>query len=101
MFSWDDLRYLLAVAEHGSALAAARALGINQSTVQRRLSGPEATLGRTVAERAPPLGGVGVRASRGAGCCNGDHGVRPAGGGRARSRSGRFIPKRTLASYFV
>lgn len=53
MFNWDDLRYLLAVADHGSTLAAARALGINQSTVQRRLSGLEAALGLRLVERLP------------------------------------------------
>ena len=37
-FDWDDLKHLLAVARHGSTLAAARALGVDQSTVQRRLA---------------------------------------------------------------
>ena len=37
MFDWNDLRYLLAVAREGSTLAAARVLGVNQSTVHRRL----------------------------------------------------------------
>ncbi|MES2959059.1 MAG: LysR family transcriptional regulator, partial [Pseudomonadota bacterium] len=36
-FDWDDLKHLLAVARHGSTLAAGRALGVDQSTVQRRL----------------------------------------------------------------
>jgi DNA-binding transcriptional LysR family regulator len=35
--SWDDLRYLLAIARHGSLNGAARALGVNHSTVFRRL----------------------------------------------------------------
>jgi DNA-binding transcriptional LysR family regulator len=37
MFDWNDLRYLLAVGCHGSTNAAARALGVSQSTVQRRM----------------------------------------------------------------
>lgn len=38
MYDWDDLKVFLAVARYGSTLAAGRALRINQSTVQRRLS---------------------------------------------------------------
>jgi DNA-binding transcriptional LysR family regulator len=53
VFAWDDLRYLLAVAENGSTLSAARALKVNQSTVQRRLSGLEAALGLRLIERLP------------------------------------------------
>jgi DNA-binding transcriptional LysR family regulator len=37
MFAWDDLRFFLAVARSGSTLAAARVLGVSQSTVHRRL----------------------------------------------------------------
>jgi DNA-binding transcriptional LysR family regulator len=37
MFDWNDLKYLLAVARHGSTIAAGQALRISQSTVQRRL----------------------------------------------------------------
>ena len=37
MFDWDDLKYFLAVAHHGSTIAAGKALRISQSTVQRRL----------------------------------------------------------------
>ena len=36
-WNWDDLRYVLAVATQGSAAAAARALGVNHSTVVRRI----------------------------------------------------------------
>ncbi len=35
---WDDLRYVLAVAEHGGLAAAARALGVNHTTVLRRVN---------------------------------------------------------------
>ena len=51
MFDWNDLKFLLAVAEHGSSLAAARALQVNQSTVQRRLSELERRIGRPLVER--------------------------------------------------
>jgi DNA-binding transcriptional LysR family regulator len=53
MFDWDDLKYLLAVAEHGSTLAAARHLNVNQTTVQRRLEGLESSLGLRLVERFP------------------------------------------------
>jgi DNA-binding transcriptional LysR family regulator len=53
MFDWNDLRYLLAVAEHGSTLAAARHLNVNQSTVQRRLGELEHRLGLRLVERSP------------------------------------------------
>ena len=51
MFEWSDLRYFLAVARHGSTVAAAKALGVNQSTVQRRLSELERRLGRELVKR--------------------------------------------------
>lgn len=51
MYDWNDLRYLVAVARHGSTLAAARALGVSQSTVQRRLAELERQLGHTLVER--------------------------------------------------
>ena len=53
MFDWNDLRFLLAVAQHGSTIAAARKLGVSQSTVQRRLLALEAGLGAQVAARTP------------------------------------------------
>jgi len=51
VFDWDDLRYFLAVARHGSTLAAGRALKVNQSTVQRRLTELERRTGRKLARR--------------------------------------------------
>jgi len=51
MLGWDDLRYLLAFARKGSTLAAAKALGVNQSTVHRRLAALEECLGRPLVER--------------------------------------------------
>jgi DNA-binding transcriptional LysR family regulator len=49
---WDDLRYVLAVARAGSALRAAGALGVNQTTVLRRLDALEAALGVPLFERS-------------------------------------------------
>lgn len=53
MFNWNDLKYLLAVAEQGSTLAAARKLGVDQSTVQRRLAELETRLKLRLIERSP------------------------------------------------
>ena len=52
-FDWDDLKHLLAVARHGSTLAAGRALGVDQSTVQRRLTELERCIGQTLVQRHP------------------------------------------------
>ena len=41
MLDWDDLHSFLAVARHGSLSAAARALGVQQTTMGRRLAGLE------------------------------------------------------------
>ncbi|MBL8550168.1 MAG: LysR family transcriptional regulator [Hyphomonadaceae bacterium] len=48
---WDDLRFVLAVARSGSALAAARDLGVNQTTVIRRVAQLEEALGSDLFER--------------------------------------------------
>ncbi|HEX5379363.1 MAG TPA: LysR family transcriptional regulator [Phenylobacterium sp.] len=48
---WDDLRYMLAVARSGSALSAARVLGVNQSTVIRRIVQAECAVGAQLFER--------------------------------------------------
>lgn len=53
MFDWNDIRYLLAMADHGSTMAAARALGVNQSTVLRRLAELEKALGDALIARQP------------------------------------------------
>ena len=53
MLDWNDLRYFLAVARHGSTLAAAKALGVSQPTVQRRLAALEHAIGRALVERLP------------------------------------------------
>ena len=36
--NWDDLRVVVAVAEHGSVAAAARVLEVNHATVLRRIA---------------------------------------------------------------
>lgn len=51
MFDWNDLRYFLAVARHGSTIAAAKALKTSQSTVQRRLSELERRIGQPLVNR--------------------------------------------------
>lgn len=53
MFDWNDLKVLLAVARDGSTIAAARSLGVNQSTVPRRLAALERQLGQRLVERLP------------------------------------------------
>ncbi|MBM3573037.1 MAG: LysR family transcriptional regulator [Alphaproteobacteria bacterium] len=49
---WSDLRYVLAIARAGTLAAAARRLGVNQTTVARRLAATEADLGSRLFERA-------------------------------------------------
>lgn len=53
MTSWDDLRYVLAIARHGSLSAAARVLGVTQPTVGRRIRAYEARLGARLFVRGP------------------------------------------------
>ena len=50
---WDDLRYLLAVATEGSLAGAARVLGVNHTTVLRRVNAFEERLGVRLFERLP------------------------------------------------
>ena len=49
--NWDDLRFFLAVARERSLSGAARALGVNQSTVFRRVAQLEGDLGSQLFER--------------------------------------------------
>ena len=51
MFDWSGLKFLIAIAREGSTIAAAKALGVNQSTVQRRLADLEAQLGAKLVAR--------------------------------------------------
>jgi DNA-binding transcriptional LysR family regulator len=46
MFDWNDLRHFLAVARNGSTVAAAKAMGLSQSTVHRRLAELQKRMGR-------------------------------------------------------
>jgi DNA-binding transcriptional LysR family regulator len=48
---WNDLRYLLAVAQGGTLAAAARRLRVDETTVARRLAAAEAALGARLFER--------------------------------------------------
>ncbi len=52
-YDWDDFRFFLAVARHGSLSGAARALGVNHTTVLRRVAGLEAAAGVRLFERLP------------------------------------------------
>lgn len=51
MIDWGDLRFVLAIARSGSALGAARTLGVNQTTVTRRMADLEAAVGAELFER--------------------------------------------------
>jgi len=53
MLDWDDLRFFLALARHGSLSAAARELHVAQSTMGRRLASLEASLGVRLVNRTP------------------------------------------------
>lgn len=53
MFDWNDLKYFLAVAQHGSTLSAAKSLRVNQSTVHRRIQELERQLGCALVSRHP------------------------------------------------
>ena len=50
---WDDLQFVLSVAENGSLSAAARELGVNHATVLRRVAAFEQAYGVTLFERKP------------------------------------------------
>ena len=49
--NWDDLRFILAVDRQQSLAGAARQLGVNETTVARRLAGIEACLGAKLFHR--------------------------------------------------
>ena len=53
MIEWDDIRYFLAVARGGSVRAAAEHLGVNHSTILRRIAQLEKRLGAQMFERLP------------------------------------------------
>lgn len=53
MESWDDLRFIAAIARAGSLSGAARALGVHHATVFRRLAAIEERLGVRLFDRLP------------------------------------------------
>jgi DNA-binding transcriptional LysR family regulator len=52
-FAWDDLQAALAIARNGNLAAAAHALGVNHSTMFRRLNALEEAIGSKLFERLP------------------------------------------------
>jgi DNA-binding transcriptional LysR family regulator len=48
---WEDVRYFVALARHGSLSATARALRVNHATVARRVADLETLLGRALFDR--------------------------------------------------
>ncbi|MGT2478856.1 LysR family transcriptional regulator (plasmid) [Methylobacterium oryzae CBMB20] len=50
---WQDVRFFMALARHGSLSAAARTLSVNHGTVSRRLRSLEQSLGEKLVERRP------------------------------------------------
>lgn len=52
-WDWNDLRFVLAVAEHKSLAGAARALRVNHTTVLRRINAFEQSYGLRLFERLP------------------------------------------------
>ncbi|SFO35984.1 LysR family transcriptional regulator [Sphingomonas sp. OK281] len=53
MLDWDDLRIFLAVARSGSFVASGRALGLNHTTLARRLTALESSIGTRLFDRSP------------------------------------------------
>ena len=53
MLDWDDLRHFLAIARQGTLSAAARSLGVRQSTMGRRLAALETRTGAKLLQRTP------------------------------------------------
>lgn len=51
--NWDNLRYVLIVANKGSIASAARELGVNRTTVLRRIESFQESLGCRIFERNP------------------------------------------------
>lgn len=53
MFDWNDLRYFLAVARHGRLVDAARRIGVDHTTVGRRIAALEQAMGCLLFHRSP------------------------------------------------
>ncbi|MCC6875776.1 MAG: LysR family transcriptional regulator, partial [Sandaracinaceae bacterium] len=52
-FRWDDARVLLALLRQRTLLAAGKSLGVNASTISRRLDALEEALGARLFDRTP------------------------------------------------
>ena len=50
--NWDDIRFVVAVADHGSVAAAARALSVNHATVLRRIQAFETRQGLRIFDKS-------------------------------------------------
>src|SRR3954470_14336198 len=50
---WEDVRYFVALARHGTLSATARTLRVNHATVSRRVTNLETLLGRSLFDRRP------------------------------------------------
>jgi DNA-binding transcriptional LysR family regulator len=50
---WEDVRYFVALARHGTLSATARTLRVNHATVSRRVASLETLLGRPLFDRRP------------------------------------------------
>jgi DNA-binding transcriptional LysR family regulator len=74
---WGDLRYVLALADAGSMVAAARALGVEHTTVSRRIAALERDLGVRLFVRTPD-------------------GQRPTSAGEAAIATGRVLQRSIL-----
>jgi len=48
---WEDVRYFIALARHGTLSATARALRVNHATVARRIASLETQLGHPMFDR--------------------------------------------------
>ena len=48
---WEDVRYFVALARHGTLSATARTLRVNHATVARRIASLETLLGRSLFDR--------------------------------------------------
>jgi DNA-binding transcriptional LysR family regulator len=48
---WEDVRYFVALARHGTLSASARALRVNHATVARRIASLETLIGRALFDR--------------------------------------------------
>ncbi|MEX6725008.1 LysR family transcriptional regulator [Parapedomonas caeni] len=53
MFDWNDLRFFLAVARHGRLIDAGRKLGVDHTTVARRIGALEQAIGCRLFHRSP------------------------------------------------